>query len=288
MSHSVKHTDYLDRIPLLVAGTLSESSKADLLNHLQQCPECQKCFESEKALFELATEPGSEILFEDHPTGQTLDQYTFAPEGLSPAERVQITDHLETCELCQSICEKLRSLPEELGELISDAELPLINSMTYEQGKRSKPARILDIGHRFLWQPLPAYAAAAALLLIVILSQLPSQEGVPHLAARLTPHQRGQDSVAVFVSSADECILDLSYYLDPEAGHKYNLMIEPVSADKPSYRFEDYRDFDAKGNLDLRLLLTAGKYQLRILDIVDTDTVEVVQQFIIKSDGDRK
>ncbi len=288
MSESKKHTDYLEQMPLLVAGTLSETSKSDLLRHLQRCPDCRKVFEQERALFAVATAGGSEILFEDHLTEQTIDEYLFAPAQLAPGQREEIDSHLETCGLCRNIIEEMRSLPKELDRLVDQTQIPLITAMTAEQGRRSGAARIVDISRKLFWQPLAGYAAAAALLIVSIVSQLPMQDEVALISARLSPHSRGQDSIAVFYAGADECILELSYYLDPEADHKYNLMIEATDAGKPSYYFEDYRDFDAKGNLNLRLLLTTGSYQLRILDILDADTVAIVQQFLVKSESANK
>jgi predicted anti-sigma-YlaC factor YlaD len=280
MNSKIACRECQEPLPLLFAGSLSASEKELVLQHVDSCSECKKMSERERVLYEISKVDSAASPLTSHLESALIDGYVFAKSSLTSAQIIRIERHLGECGTCREVIENLRRLPDELDDLVDPKELPLLTRMA--NASRQKP-NILKIGRRILWQPLIGYAAAAAILLTTILFRpSPVSEPSATVSGVIPSSLRGDEQTVVFESSSPQCVLDLKYHVAPEAGHQYDFEIRPETAEKPVQSLRAFRNFDAQGNADLRVLLEVGKYHFVIRDIAGGDSVVVVRSFEIR------
>lgn len=270
-----------ESLPLLFAGTLTEKDEASIREHLEGCSECHALLNEEKALFALSRVDNDFSPLSDHPASDLLDRYVHAKPSLSPLELREIENHLPKCQLCNELVAELGKLPANLDGLMAGKQLPLIAGL--EKKPRQK-ASIIDISRRIFWQPLAGYAAAAVILLTaVMLHQNPATQLIPTVSGVMQPSKRGTEQIPSFESPSQQCYLNLKYYVDPEAGHQYDIEIKPESPGVLAYIIRDYRGFDSKGFATVKALLEVGKYRFVVNDIEGNDTIRTENTFELKA-----
>ena len=153
-----------------LARLLSPEETLEVIKHLRECDSCR-----EKLSALRSNKPGSvadtilpETPADDHPSGDSLGAYL--DEDLSHPDKMDLEEHLRTCELCQKALADLKSFREELLQSPTQKYVPAaaISRPTGTSDKRSFRA---ERPRFFSWFNQPfvfaGVAATAALLAVV-------------------------------------------------------------------------------------------------------------------------
>jgi hypothetical protein len=280
MNSKIACRECQELLPLLFAGSLSASEEESVLQHVDSCSECKKMSDRERVMYEISKVDETASPLTSHLESALIDGYVFAKSSLTSIQISAIESHLGECELCRELVGNVSRLPRELGGLIDIRELPFLSRLAAGEHKK---ASIVEVGRQLLWNPLVGYGVAAAILLTAIVFRpSPVSESGATVSGVIPSSLRGDERTVVFESSSPQCVLDLKYHVAPEVGHQYDFEIRPETAEKPVQSIRAFRNFDAQGNADLRVLLEVGKYQFVIRDIAGGDSVEVVRFFEIR------
>jgi hypothetical protein len=166
-----------DNFPLLLNRTLSEQERAELVAHLRECGECRRLFDEEVALYAVAGDQRSSNPLQEHPTVARLTAFADEPHQLADAVKTEIAAHIDSCELCADLVNRLKSLPFHMDDIITPGEAPLINrldSVAHPDG--AVPRKISLVRSRVVrWAAALATATVAVIATIFIATEQPGQ-----------------------------------------------------------------------------------------------------------------
>ncbi|MBU8935035.1 MAG: zf-HC2 domain-containing protein [candidate division Zixibacteria bacterium] len=269
---------FQEALPLFFAGSIGEEEKTELVAHLKGCDECRQMYQQELAL--LATAAADQIgnPLTDHVNSDLLDRYVFTPEKLGETQQVRIKEHLAECAICREIVQKIELLPAELDDLVTGYETPLItsiDSLSAQPPEASRP----KITKLFpgMWQS--ALAAAAAIVMLLGISQYPERHDVPMLDIQFPLQMRNAGSELVFEIPSDPSRLRAKVFVDPEDDHLYNLQISQANDSTIVSSLEHISVFDQQGFTYIGASIGPGEYFLTLSDIEDADTLTQHQSF---------
>lgn len=238
-----EHEDIEVLIPEFIRGELSPSDRERVVAHLARCAECRA---RESELRELLSDLNvvAQSLQQDHPADDELARYVASPARLSEDEQARIALHLQLCRVCSDDVAAIAELDKHVT-----FETPA------EHGVRAGVAPGQKRGFfTTLMRPVFAYPLAAVLLLLFLVpavrkwrpAQPGSSEATPAAGQAQSPGGSDRDIVLIvplreqtrstsrqkIALDPDQETLALRLAFMPEAGRRYEVVIESSSGDK--------------------------------------------------------
>lgn len=272
---------FREALPLLFAGSIAESDKSELLAHLDQCDECRKLYQQERVLFAMAAASPVGNPLTDHVASDLLDRYAFAPERLGETQKARLEQHLTECIVCRDTVQKIKLLPVELDDLVAGRETPLMSSLESLSARHSQTSSP-KITKLFPAWAQTALAAAAAIILLLGISQYPDRDEIPIIEVQFPLQMRNADSELVFEIPIDPSRLQAKVFIDPEENHLYNLRISRADDSSVVTSLEHITKFDQQGFTFIGASIVPGQYFLTLSDIEEGDTLTQHQSFTVK------
>ena len=278
-----KCREFQEQFPFLFNSSLSEQEAAALQDHLKECASCRSALEAERALFHTAVNSANSGLLDDHPDSRLLDKYVRSPEELSVAERDEVAAHINECNLCRKLTNKLEQLPKSLDALLEGDETPLIANLdTLDTAESVHTPKVTKIT-RPVWRPLVAFAAAAVIVLVVI-SQLQFDHPGPvaSVEALFPATTRNVQAAVMFESDEELFVFNARVFIGPEEGCSYSLKLYWPEKDSVLYQADSVDEFDSLGFALFELQMKPGNYELLLYDIEGNDTLKLTTPFEVR------
>ena len=261
-----------------------ESHEAEKVKaHLDECPACRSAFAREQMLFAIAGSDSPSGALDSHIDSNILDRLARDPGSLDPTQRRELESHISECRLCREAVEKLAMLPDQLEALVTDEEIPTIAALHRQvSGLTATTTKLTDLTRR-VWRPLTAFAAAAIVVFVAVTlvrhePSAPTAE-VEGLFPAMT---RSLGERTVFEAETEEFMFKGRVYVDPEESHTYSIHVVDRATDSLIFGVDQVTDFDKLGFARFELALRPGQYQLILYDIIEADSLQIVQLFDIQ------
>ncbi len=261
-----------------------ESHEAEKVKaHLDECPACRSAFAREQTLFAVAGGDSQSSALDSHVDSDLLDQYARDPGSLEPTQRRELESHISECRLCREAVEKLAMLPDQLEALVTNEEIPTIVALDRQvSGQTATTTKLTDLTRR-VWRPLTVFAAAAIIVFVAVTlvrhePSAPTAE-VEGLFPAMT---RSLGERTVFEAETEEFTFKGRVYVDPEESHTYSIHVVDRATDSLIFGVDQVTDFDNLGFARFELALRPGQYQLILYDIIEADSLQIVQPFDIQ------
>lgn len=281
MSDQNKCREIAELLPLYYSSGLEKGQMDSLRLHLEACPDCRDAYSKERVLFAIA---GGETAagLETHADADLLDNYARDRDAIESDQRSELEAHLAECQLCREAVEKLTALPANLSELITADQLPLISGLNRLSQVTPSRSNITDLTKR-IWRPFTAIAAAA-MVIIVGVTMMNYDESKPSARVEVTfPEVTRTVSAPIVIETESESFTFAGrVYVDPEENHDYSLLIRDVVLDSLIFHTAPLVTFDNLGFATLELIMSPGKYELILYDILQTDSIKITRPFEIR------
>ena len=261
-----------------------ESHEAEKVKaHLDECPACRSAFAREQVLFTMAGSSSRSGAIDSHANSDLLDQYARDPGSLEPTQRRELESHLSECRHCREAVEKLAELPDKLEALVTDEEIPTVAALDrHVSGQIAATTKLTDLTRR-IWRPLTAFAAAAMIVFVAVTLVRHEPSGPTAEVEGLFPAMtRSLSERTVFETETEEFTFKGRVYVDPEESHTYSIHVVNRATDSLIYSVDQVTDFDNLGFARFELALRPGQYKLILYDIIEADSLQIVQPFDIQ------
>ena len=261
-----------------------ESHEAEKVKaHLDECPACRSAFTREQALFAVAGDSSRSGAIDSHANSDLLDQYAHNPDSLEPTQRRELESHISRCRLCRETVEKLAALPDQLEALVTDEEIPTIVALDRQvSGQTATTTKLTDLTRR-VWRPLTAFAAAAIVVFVAVtLVRHEPSKPTAEVEGLFPAMTRSLGERTVFEAETEEFTFKGRVYVDPEESHTYSIHVVDRATDSLIFGVDQATDFDKLGFARFELALRPGQYKLILYDIIEADSLEIVQPFDIQ------
>lgn len=281
MNDQNKCQEIAELLPLYYNSGLEKEQMDSLRSHLEACPDCRDAYSKERVLFAIA---GSEATagLERHADADMLDNYARDRAAIESDQRLELEAHLAKCQLCQEAVEKLAALPADLSELIPADQLPLVSELNRLSQVTPSRSNITDLTKR-IWRPMTAVAAAAAIIIVgVTMMTYDGSEPSAKLEVTFPAVTRTVSTPTVFETESESFTFIGRVYVDPEENHDYSLLIRNVALDSLIFHTAPLVTFDNLGFATLELVMSPGKYELILYDILQTDSIKITRPFEIR------
>ena len=281
MSDQNKCRQISELFPLFFMSELEQEENEAVRSHLQGCKVCRAAYARERVLFAVAGSDAAANM-DSHIDVDLLDAYTRDSDSISGSQLSELKTHLADCAICREVAEKLKTLPNELDDLVPADSIPLITELDRSAGTNSETVTITDLTRR-LWKPMTAIAAAAVIIIVgVTMITHDGSEPSARLEGTFPAVTRTVSTPTVFETESESFTFVGRVYVDPEENHDYSLLIRDVDLDSLILHVAQLDTFDSLGFATLELIMSHGKYELVLYDIIETDTIEITQPFDIR------
>ena len=268
-------------LPLYFTSGLEETQMDAIRLHLGSCPDCRDAYARERILFAVASSDISADL-DSHPDADLLDIIARDPGTIETHQRSELEAHLADCKICREVTDKLKTLPNELADLVPSDQIPFITELDQTVGISSETTTITNLTRR-IWKPLTAIAAAAAIVIVGLTMLTTDQSGpIARVEGTFPAVTRTASAPTVFETAFESFTFAGRVYIDPEENHEYSILIRDVALDSLIFLIAPLRTFDSLGFATVELIMAPGKYELVLYDVVDTDSLATTQAFDIR------